>query len=67
LADPLKLGSYAMRRVEVQAGGKLLYEFSTALENMEGRQITLEARDDGKRWQCLSDLPVTHLPTMCQP
>lgn len=66
LADPLQLGSYAMRRVQVNAGGELLFEFSTALENMEGRQLILRANADGSRWECDSDLPATHLPIMCQ-
>ena len=65
LEDPYQLGSYAMRQVRVEPGGRIRYEFSSAVELIQGEVVMLVPGERPGVWYCESGLPDSHLPKAC--
>lgn len=65
LEDPYRLGSQAMQQVRLLSNGEVLYEFSGAIPQLRGDQLTLVPTPQPGQWACQSSLPDTHLPESC--
>jgi hypothetical protein len=62
--DPRKIGPAAFRRILVQPGGKLMFEFSDQFAELEGYKLTLVPTAIGE-WRCESSLPEQYIPADC--
>lgn len=62
--DARTLGPAPFRRIEVQPGGRLLYEFSDHYPNLEGHKLTLVPAGIAE-WRCETTLPEDYIPVDC--
>ncbi len=64
LPEGRKLGSHAFRRIEVQPEGRIMYEFSSAIQGFEGHKLFLVPSELGK-WRCEASFPPEYMPENC--
>lgn len=64
LPDGRKIASANFRRVEVQMGGKIMYEFSDAIYGFEGHKLYLVPASIGE-WRCEATFPEKYVPPDC--
>jgi|GEM_PF-2095138 len=64
LPEGRTLGSQAFRRIEVQPNGRIMYEFSSAIQGFEGHKLFLVPGEIGK-WRCEGTFPPEYMPDNC--
>ena len=64
LPDGRKIASANFRRVEVQMGGKIMYEFSDAIYGFEGHKLYLVPASIDE-WRCEATFPEKYVPPDC--